>query len=235
MDNTNSSDLKKLYTTGGGIAITILVIMVVSVAGYIAWPNAAGVTPTVEIFNLVQTNVWAAFIALDLGLSITNLISIILYLALYMALRNVSETFALTSLILGLVAAASLIAARPLFEIFTLSNLYSAAGSEIEQALYLTTGETLLVQFHGAAWHTYMFLGALASLIDALLMLRSQSFSRVLAYIGIITFAINLLFWIPVVGFMLLFVAMLFSVPWYILLARDFFRLAKNTKSQQSL
>jgi hypothetical protein len=76
-----------------------------------------------------------------------------------------------------------------------------------------------------------MFLGALASLINAILMLRSQSFSRVLAYIGIVTFSINLLFWIPVVGFMLLFVAMLFSVPWYIMLARDLFRLAKATQS----
>jgi hypothetical protein len=234
MDKANSLELKILYTTGGGIAITILVIMVVSVAGYIAWPNAAGVTPTMEIFNLIQTNIWAAFIALDLGLSITNLISILLYLALYLALRKVSETFALISLILGLVATAALIAARPLFEIFTLSDLYMVAGTELEQSLYLGAGETLLVQFHGAAWHTYMFLGALASLINAILMLRSQSFSRVLAYIGIVTFTINLLFWIPVVGFMLLFVAMLFSVPWYILLARDFFRLAKEPQSEQS-
>jgi hypothetical protein len=231
MDNTNSPDLKVLYTLGGVIAITILVIMVVSVMGFIAWPNAAGTTPTVEIFNLVQSNIWATFIALDLGLSITNLISVLLYLALYMALKRVNEIFALISLILGLVAAAALIAGRPLFEIFTLSDLYMAADTETEQALYLTAGETLLVQFHGAAWHTYMFLGAVASLINAILMLRSQSFSRALAYIGIVTFSINLLFWIPVVGFMLLFVAMLFSVPWYILLARDFFRLANEPQS----
>jgi hypothetical protein len=201
--------------------------MLISVAGYIAWPNAAGVTPTVEIFNLVQTNIWAAFIALDLGLSISNLVAIYIYLALYVALRRANETSALVALVLGLIAAAALIAARPLFEIFTLSDLYTAATTETEKGFYLAAGESLLVQFHGAAWYTYMFLGAVASLINAILMLRSPSFSRALAYAGIVTFTINVFFWVPVVGFMLLFVAMFSSVLWYILLARDLFRLAK--------
>jgi hypothetical protein len=130
-----------------------------------------------------------------------------------------------------MVAAAALIAARPVFEIFTLSELYMSAGTEAEKALYLAAGESLLVQFHGIAWHTYMFVGAVASLINALLLLRSTTFSRALAYVGIVTFSITSLFWIPVVGFILLFVAMLCSVPWYILLARDFFRLAGKSQS----
>jgi hypothetical protein len=218
---------RNLYRLGGIASITILVVMLISVAGYIVWPNAAGVTPTIEIFNLVQTNIWATFIALDLGLSISNLVAIFIYLALYVVLRRVSETFALIALVLGLIAAAALIAARPVFEIFTVSDLYMTAGSETEKAHFLATGETLLVQFHGAAWYTYMFLGAVASLINAILMLRSPNFSRVLAYVGIVTFSINALFWVPVVGFPLLFVAMLGSVPWYILLARDLFRLAR--------
>ena len=231
LTNTEIADARwrNLYRLGGIASITVLIIMLISVVGYIAWPNAAGVTPTLKIFNLIQTNIWAAFIALDLGLSVGNLVAIFIYLALYVALRRVDETFALIALVLGLVAIAALIAARPLFEIFTLSNLYMAASTETTKALYLAAGETLLVQFHGAAWYTYMFLGTVASLIYAVLMLRSQSFSRVLAYVGIVTFTINAFFWVPVVGLMLLFVAMFSSVLWYILLARDLFRLAKRS------
>jgi hypothetical protein len=227
--NTNAADTRwrNLYRLGGLASVTVLVVMLFSVAGYIVWPNAAGVTPTLEIFNLVQTNIWASFIALDLGLSISNLVSTFIYLALYMALKHTDKTFALIALVLGLIATAALIAARPVFEIFTLSDLYMAAETDMEKSLFLAAGETLLVQFHGAAWHTYMFLGAVASLINAVLMLRSQSFSRVLAYVGILTFSVTALFWVPIVGFMLLFVAMFFSVPWYILLARDLFRLAR--------
>ena len=219
---------KNLYAIGGIAVFANLVLMLVSVMGYIRWPYAAGVTPTQEIYTLTQTNIWAAFIALDLGVSITNLVSIFIYLALYVALRRVDEAYALIALILGLVAVAAMIAARPVFEIFTLSDLYASAETEMDKGYYLVAGESLLVQFHGIAWHISMFLGAVASLIYALLMRRSQFFGRTLAYIGIVTFSVGAFFWVPVVGLMFLFLSMLGSVPWSILLGRDLLRLAKG-------
>jgi len=63
---------KNLYVIGGIAVFANLVLMLVSVIGYILWPYAAGVTPTQDIYTLVQTNIWAAFIALDLGVSITK-------------------------------------------------------------------------------------------------------------------------------------------------------------------
>jgi hypothetical protein len=219
---------KNLYAIGGIAVLANLVLMLASVLGYIRWPYAAGVTPTQEIYTLVQTNIWAAFIALDLGVSVTNLVSIFICLALYIALRRVDEAYALIALVLGLVAVTAMIAARPVFEIFTLSALHASAGTEMDKGYYLVAGESLLVQFHGAAWHISMFLSPLASLMNALLMLRSQVFGRTLAYIGIVTFSIGALFWVPSVGLVFLFLSMLGSVPWSILLGRDLFRLAKG-------
>jgi hypothetical protein len=226
--NETNFNWKNLYIIGGIAVFVNLILMLISVVGYIIWPYAAGSTPTQEIYALVQTNIWAAFIALDLGVSITNLVSILIYLALYVALRRANEAYALIALILGLVAVAAMIAARPVFEIFTLSGFYASAATEMDRSLYLAAGETLLVQFHGTAWHISIFFGALAPLINALLMRRSQFFSRRLAYIGIVTFALGTFFWVPGVGLMFLFLSMLGSVPWSILLGRDFFRLAKK-------
>lgn len=226
--NETDFNWKNLYAIGGIAVFANFVLMLVSVMGYILWPYAAGVTPTQEIYTLVQTNIWAAFIALDLGVSITNLVSIFIYLALYVALRRVDEAYALIALILGLVAVTAMIAARPVFEIFTLSGLHASAGTDVDKSLYLVAGESLLAHFHGAAWHISMFLGALASLINALLMRRSQFFGRTLAYIGIVTFTIGTFFWVPVLGLMFLFLSMLGSVLWSILLGRDLFRLAKG-------
>ncbi|MBI5952299.1 MAG: DUF4386 family protein [Chloroflexi bacterium] len=163
-----------------------------------------------------------------MGVSIANLVSIFIYLALYIALRRVDEAFALIALALGLIAVTAMIAARPVFEIFALSGLHASAGTDVDKSLYLVAGEDLLAHFHGAAWHISMFLGALASLINALLMRRSQFFGRALAYIGIITFSIGAFFWVPAVGLMFLFLSMLGSVSWSILLGRDFFCLAKG-------
>lgn len=226
--NETDFNWKNLYAIGGIAVFVNLVAMLASVIGYIRWPNAAGVTPTQEIYTLIQTNIWAAFIALDLGVTITNLVSIFIYLALYVALRRVNEAYALIALVLGLVGVAAMIAARPVLEIFTLSGLHASAGTDVDKNLYLVAGESLLVQFHGAAWHIAMFLEAVASLIMALLMLCSQLFSRPLAYIGIVTFTMGIFFWVPVLGLMLLFLTMLGSVLWSILLGRDLFRLAKG-------
>lgn len=220
---------KDLYRFGGIAILTNLAVMLVSVVGYLIWPYAAGTTPTEEIFALIENNIWAAFIALDLGVSIGNLFSIFVYLALYVALRRVKASSALIALALGLFALAAMIAARPVLEIFTLSNAYAAAVAESERVLYLTAGESLLVQFHGAAWHTSILLGSLASLIFASLMRHSPHFGRALAYIGIVTFAVGTFFWLPGIGVLILFLNMLGSVPWSILLARAFFRLAKGT------
>lgn len=217
-----------LYRLGGIAVIINLAVMAISVAGYLIWPYAAGTTPTEEIFALIQNNLWAAFIALDLGVSIGNLFSILIYLALYAALRHVKASSALIALALGLFALAAMVAARPVLEIFTLSNASASAVTEADKLLYLAAGESLLVQFHGAAWHTSIFLGALASLIFATLMRHSPYFGRALANIGMVTFAIGSFFWLPGIGVMLLFLNMLGTVPWSILLARAFFRLAKE-------
>jgi hypothetical protein len=219
---------RKLHAIGGIAALTNLVFMLASVLGYIRWPYAAGVTPVLEIYTLVQTNIWAAFIALDLGVSITNLLSVFIFLSLYIALRRVDEVYALIALALGVIAVTAMIAARPVFEIFTLSGQYASAESELEKGYYLVAGESLLVQFHGAAWHISLFLGALASLINALLMRHSEFFGRTLAGIGIVTFSIGAFFWVPGVGLVFLFLSMLGSVPWSILLGRDLIRLAKG-------
>ncbi len=219
---------RKLYAIGGIAVLANLVVMLATVLGYIRWPYAAGVTPVDEIYTLIQTNIWAAFIALDLGVSITNLGSVFIFLSLYVALRRVDEAYALIALALGLVAVTAMIAARPVFEIFTLSGLHTSAETDLDQGYYLVAGESLLVQFHGAAWHISLFLGTFASLINALLMRHSQFFGRTLAGIGIVTFSIGTFFWVPGVGLVFLFLSMLGSVPWSILLGRDLLRLAKG-------
>jgi hypothetical protein len=216
-----------LWRIGGIATLLNLIVMLFSVAGYIKWPFAAGTTPTETIYGLIQNNLWAAFIALDLGVSITNLVSILVYVALYFALRKEKEISAVIAMILGLVAVVAMIVARPIFEIFSLSNLYFSAISISDKTLYLISGETLLAQFHGTAWHISMFLSSISSLIFANLMLHSPYFSRTLAYIGIVTFGLGTLFWLPGVGIMILFISMLGSVPWAILLARSFFHLVK--------
>jgi len=71
---------------------------------------------------------------------------------LYAALKKVNESYALIALVLGLIAVATVIPARPLAEMVILSEKYGQAVTETEKNLYLSAGETFRVLFDGTAW-----------------------------------------------------------------------------------
>jgi hypothetical protein len=214
-----------IYKLGSTIALLTVVMTVLSVAAYSQWPYAAGVTPTEEIFHLVQDNILAACTALDFGLWVISPLYVFIYLALYFALRPAHPEWALIALALGFIATVSLISTRPVLEIFVLSEQYTAANTAGERAHYLAAGEALLTRFHGSGWHISMFLSAGSHLVSALLMLKSKHFSKLNAWIGVLGFSLALCFWIPVVGLTLLFAAMLFSTAWLWLLGRRLWRM----------
>lgn len=219
----------ELYRLGGIAAIVSVIVMILSVGAFIVWPNAPGVTSTLDMLTLTQENTAAGLTALDLGVSVSNLFSILLYLALYVALRSVNQSYALVALAFGLVAVASAIAARPVLEIFTLGDLYARAPSELEANRYLAAGETLLVLFHGTAFRTYILLGGISLLISSWLMLQSNLFGKAAAYLGILGNSAAIGFVLPVVGPFFAFLSMLLLAIWFILLAQGFFRLAHRS------
>jgi len=210
-----------IYKLGGAIALLTVIMTVLSVTAYSQWPYAAGVTPTEEIFKLIQENIWAAFTALDFGLWVINPLYTFIYLALFFALRQINEALALIAFILGIIAVLSLISTRPVLEIFVLSNHYFASEAEAERTLYLTAGEALLSRFHGSGWYISMFFSAGSHLISSVLMLRSDRFKKITGWIGVIGFSLALCFWIPVVGLVFLFASMLFSTIWLFMLSRS--------------
>jgi hypothetical protein len=64
-------------------------------------------------------------VALDLFQLLGNIFGIFLFLVLYVSLRSASETAVLVALVLGLIAAMLIFPARPIAELFHLSNLYA--------------------------------------------------------------------------------------------------------------
>jgi hypothetical protein len=91
-------------------------------------------------------------------LVVGNLISILFHLAVYAALKRVNESHALFALVLGLIAVIALIPARPIMELFTLSDRYAAAY-EAEKSQYLAPGEALPALFNGSFRAVFYFFG----------------------------------------------------------------------------
>ena len=176
----------------------------------------------------LQSDRLGGLISLDIFLFVGNLFSITLFLALYVSLKQVNESYALIALALGLIAVVLLIPSRPIFELFTLSKLYSTAATEAAKSQYLAAGESLLALFNGTNWFMNTLLGGISLLISSVLMLRSNIYSKSTAYVGIITNAVVCGFFIPGIGVLLLFLSLPGYMIWYFLLARKFFQMVRG-------
>jgi hypothetical protein len=219
---------KDLYRIAGIAAIISELVILLGFVMYFIFPYAPGTQSTESIFRLLQSNPHGGMIALDLFLFIGNLFSIALFLALYVSLKGVNESYALIALVIGLIGLVLLIPSRPLSELYTLSGLYASATTAAAKSQYLASGDTLLVLFSGTNWFMNTLLGTLSLLISALLMLRSNVYSKATAWVGIATSAITLGFWIPRVGIFLLFLSLPGMMILYFMLARRFFQLARG-------
>ena len=228
--NPDSIDLrwKDLYRIAGIAAIISELVIFLGIITYFVWPFAPGKETTESILLFLQKDRLGGLVSLDLFLFVGNLFSIILFLAFYVSLKQVNESYALIALAFGLIGVVLLIPSRPIFELFTLSRLFSTAATEGAKSQYLAAGEALLTLFNGTNWFMNTLLGGISLLISSILMLRSNIYSKPTAYVGIITNAVVCGFFIPVVGTLLLFFCLPGYMIWYFLLARRFFHLARG-------
>jgi hypothetical protein len=218
---------RDLYKIAGIAAVVSEIVIILGLVTYFIWPYAPGTESTESIFINLQNNTLGALISLDLFLLIGDLFSFLLFLGLYLSLKQVSESFALITLAVGLIAVVFLIPARPLLELYRLSESYMTATTEAAKSQYLAAGEALLASFDGIGWFLNTLLGGLSLLISSLLMLRSNIYSKATAYVGIVSNVAVCSFFIPVVGIFLLFLSVPGYAIWYFLLARKFFQLGR--------
>ena len=137
-------------------------------------------------FTVFQNNWLLGLLNLDLLYIVTNVLMILIYLALYAALKRTSESSIAIALTLGLVGIAAYFASNTAFEMLSLSNQYAAATTEAQSTMFLGSGQAMLEIYKGTAFAVYYVLNAAALLIFAAVMLRSNIFSKVTAYIGIL-------------------------------------------------
>lgn len=217
---------KGLYKVGGAAALTMLVLMITQIIIFIAWPPPSTVD---SYFTLFQNNWLLGLLSLDLLYIVNNILLILIYLALYNALRRTNESFTAIALTFGLVGIAAYFASNTAFEMLSLSNQYAAATTDAQRAMLLGAGEAMLATYKGTAFDVYYILNAVAILIFSVVMLRSNVFSKVTAYLGIVA---GVLMSVPsTAGTIGLYFALISLAPWaiwLILFARRLFQLGKN-------
>jgi hypothetical protein len=228
---TTESVWKSLYKVGGVAALIIVVLIPIQSFIFVAYPLPSTV---IGYFTLFQNNWFLGLLDLDLLYIVDSALLILIYLALYAALKRASESFTAIALTIGLVGIAAYFASNTAFEMLSLSNQYAVAATDAQRSVFLAAGQAMLAIYQGTAFNVYYILNAIALLIMSTVMLRSNLFSKVTAYGGILA---GVLMLVPstagTIGIAFAFASL---VPWAIfsvLIARRLFQLGAGVLKEQ--
>jgi hypothetical protein len=212
-----------LYVIAGVAALLAVALIPLQIIVYAVW----GIPETaIECFTLFQVSKLIGLLVLELPYLISNILSIPIFLALYVALRYGNESFMAMATAMGLISIAIVFSARPTFDMLYLSNQYWVATTEAQRAILLAAGEAKLALVEGTAQQAHYFLGSLSYLLVSIVMLRSEVFSKLTAYLGIFANVLVFGLYLPTIGIYLSILSVFpFLALWVILIGRRFLQL----------
>jgi Domain of unknown function (DUF4386) len=220
--------LHVLLTLGAIAALGQIVLIFIQAPVFVFWPQP---TTVLGHFQQLQANALLGLVDLDLLLLVGVVLSVLVTLGLYIALRWASPEWTVLALICGLGGAALFLAVNPTFAMLYLSNQYAATASDVQRSAFVAAGEGLTANYNGTAFGLYFVLSGIADLIFAVVMLRHRLFSRWTAYIGILLGALLLVPPLPPFGSIptaLSYAVVVPSAVWSLLVARGLFRMGRQ-------
>ncbi len=220
-----TADWKNLYKIGGAAALLSAVFFPVQIGVFIVYPPPDTV---IGWFTLLQNNKLLGLLDLDLLLVADEALAIIIFLALYAALRRVNRSFMAIGTVIAIVSAVLFIGLNPAFGMLSLSVHYAAAATDVQRSILLAAGEAMIATWQGTAFHTSYIIGSIASIIISAVMLPGKIFSKATAYFGILANVISLGLYVPKIRVYISVFSVVFLWIWYILIARKLFQLARK-------
>lgn len=235
---TTGSGWKGVYILGGVSALIFVVYSLVTMI--IVFVIGGRPETAVETFSMLEENRLVGLLRLD---ALTLLIVPFyypIYLSICIALRKNHKGFTMLGALLAFAGVTLLLATPSAFPMISLSEKYTTAATAVEKERFLAAGEALLASdmWHGSGALIGGFLALVAALILSIVMLNSSRFSNLTAYLGILTYGLDLAralvsIFTPQIGLMIMVVVGPLYLVWFPLLARDLFRLGRDTLKLQ--
>lgn len=217
---------KNLYKTGAFAALLSLAFFPIQIAVFLISPPPEAV---LDWFNLIHDRPFIGLIDLDLLLVVDQVLVMLIFVAVYIALRNTCRALSLIGLILGLASTILFITSNPALAMLSLSGQYFAAGDESVRALTLAAGQSIMANWQGTSFHASYIVGSIASVLLSLAMLRSRAFTRAAGIMGMVANLVAFGLYVPVIGVYISVFSVLFLWAWYLLTAIGLFRMVKTS------
>ncbi len=179
-------------------------------------------------FALFQKSAFLGLLSFEFLLVIYALLSVLVTVALFAALRPANRSLSALFLVLSIIGGMAFVVARPALEMLFLSNQYSAATTDAQRVVILAAGEAMVAFFHGTAFQVSYVLGSITGFLIAAAMLRSDVFSKTTAYLRIGSSVFDFGIFIPGIGLFISLLSVLLLLVFNILVARRLLQLGSS-------
>ena len=231
-ESARSTGTAALYRVGAAAAVTAVATTLVQVVAFVLWPPpdfAPTPEATARIFADARLNPALTFVRLD-GLMLIDYVALLLvFVALFFALRSESPSLAVIGTVLGLVAATLYLTANPAPALLILAHQWALASTDAARTSILGAGVGVLANFQGAGFLVHYVMMGIAGIVISAAMLRSTVFSRATGIFGVLQGAMML---VPstfgTLGVVLALGSLVPFVVWFSLVATRLMKLARD-------
>lgn len=222
------SRYNSLHRLAGWAALISLVFFPIQIAIFFTNPYPSNVA---DWFALLNSHPMVGLIELDLLLVIDEILVILIFLALYFALKEHDPSIMVASVVTGIVSAVLFITANPAFGMLDLSALYAQTAGEAQRNGLIAAGQGLMATWVGSGYETAYIIGSIAPIVISVIMLRSKFFRKATAYLGIISNVIALGKYIPAIGIYISLFSVVVLWAWYLFIGLDLFKIDHSASS----
>jgi hypothetical protein len=210
--------------------------------------NVGPMTPPATVldwFTLLQNNPLFGLTWLNLFDMVNYALVGLMFLALFVALRRTNQSAMTMAVALSFVGVVIYLASNQALTMLSLSDQYAAAQTDVQRSLLLAAGQATLAIHYNAGYegtgiYLSFFFVTVAGLIISVAMLRSNAFSKVTAYVGILANSFGLGYYLtlafaPALIALPLSVSAIFLLAWYLLIGRRLFQLGKVGSKEEEV
>ena len=215
-----------LYRTAAIAALISVALFLFQIVAVFVWPPPSTVAGH---FALLQSRPFVGLVSLDFVIILDEVLAIPLCLALYLSLRRVHESLVLLATALSAASIVCFLVATPALNMLYLSQQYAAANTSVERDGLVAAGQAVLSAWQGTPYQVGYVVGSIDMLIIAWVMLRSEIFSKVTAYVGIAASVVSFGVYVPKVGVYISILSVVGMQVWYVLIALALLRLSNRT------
>jgi hypothetical protein len=231
----SDADWKTLCKLGGAAALIVVVLTVSEVVAFTFYPQPGTVGDWFELFQSNRIIGLLDFWGLEVPM---YGMFILVFLALYVLLRQADEGLVAIALICALLGVGVFFATNNPFSMLSLSDQYAATTTDAQRSAILAAGQTVLANTNQRAvggFNIALFLVSVAGLIVSSVMLREDSFSRRTAYVGILAHGLSLADYVRqaltssvTIALLVILPGALFVAIWFTLVGRRLIQLGRS-------